>query len=143
MEDVFTVLSIVMLIFGILQIILFFKVWGMTNDVRWAKRHLEEPKTSERELMKAIQISDSNIERLLFNYSYSIFYEVYCECKENGESSNELSSVLSDNKENEYFAAALKKVAIAYDKAGVPVHKVFSEITSCKDFDTYFSLPKE
>lgn len=27
-------LSIVLLVFGVLQIILFFKLWGMTNDVR-------------------------------------------------------------------------------------------------------------
>lgn len=27
-------LTIILLIFGILQIILFFKVWGMTNDIR-------------------------------------------------------------------------------------------------------------
>lgn len=27
-------ISIIMLIFGVLQIILFFKIWGMTNDVR-------------------------------------------------------------------------------------------------------------
>jgi hypothetical protein len=27
-------LTIVLLIFGVLQIILFFKVWGMTNDIR-------------------------------------------------------------------------------------------------------------
>lgn len=108
MEDVFTVLSIVMLIFGILQIILFFKVWGMTNDVRWAKRHLEEPKTSERELMKAIQISDSNVERLLFNYSYSIFYEVYCECKEISGSLTRSEQSLTTEAQG-YFAAALKK----------------------------------
>ena len=27
-------LTIILLIFGLLQIILFFKVWGMTNDIR-------------------------------------------------------------------------------------------------------------
>ncbi|WP_195545844.1 hypothetical protein [Bacteroides finegoldii] len=27
-------LTIILLIFGVLQIILFFKVWGMTNDIR-------------------------------------------------------------------------------------------------------------
>ena len=34
-------LTIVLLIFGILQIILFFKVWGMTNDVNNIKQKLE------------------------------------------------------------------------------------------------------
>ncbi|MFV0312191.1 MAG: hypothetical protein ACK5KN_11165 [Dysgonomonas sp.] len=31
------VLSIIFIIFGILQIILFFKIWGMTNDIRKIK----------------------------------------------------------------------------------------------------------
>lgn len=31
---IINIMYVVMLIFGILQIILFFKVWGMTNDVR-------------------------------------------------------------------------------------------------------------
>lgn len=33
-------LSIVLLIFGVLQIILFFKVWSMTNDVKKLKEEL-------------------------------------------------------------------------------------------------------
>lgn len=33
-------LSVIFLIFGILQIILFFKMWGMTNDVRKIKKKL-------------------------------------------------------------------------------------------------------
>jgi hypothetical protein len=32
-------ISIVLLIFAILQIILFFKVWGMTNDIRALKKY--------------------------------------------------------------------------------------------------------
>lgn len=31
---IINIIYVVMLIFGILQIILFFKVWGMTNDIR-------------------------------------------------------------------------------------------------------------
>ena len=31
------ILSIILLVFGVLQIILFFKLWGMTNDVRSIK----------------------------------------------------------------------------------------------------------
>ena len=33
--------SIIIIVFGILQIILFFKIWGMTNDVREIKNMLE------------------------------------------------------------------------------------------------------
>ena len=34
-------LSIVLLVFGILQVILFFKIWGMTNDVCKIRELLE------------------------------------------------------------------------------------------------------
>ena len=32
-------LSLILIIFGVLQIILFFKIWGMTNDVKELKNH--------------------------------------------------------------------------------------------------------
>lgn len=41
MEDIFVFASIVAIILGILQIILFFKLWGMTNDVREMKNMLD------------------------------------------------------------------------------------------------------
>lgn len=36
-----TLLAIIFIVFGILQIILFFKLWGMTNDVRALKNIFE------------------------------------------------------------------------------------------------------
>lgn len=37
MEGILNFISIIFIVFGILQIILFFKVWGMTNDVKELK----------------------------------------------------------------------------------------------------------
>lgn len=37
MENIAFFTSIIVIVFGALQIILFFKVWGMTNDVRKIK----------------------------------------------------------------------------------------------------------
>ena len=37
-----TFMAIVFLVFGILQIILFFKIWGMTNNVKKIKNKLFE-----------------------------------------------------------------------------------------------------
>lgn len=37
METALNFVSIIIIIFGILQIILFFKLWGMTNDIREMK----------------------------------------------------------------------------------------------------------
>lgn len=39
MTGIYAIIGIVMLIFGILQIVLFFKLWGMTNDVRRLTEH--------------------------------------------------------------------------------------------------------
>lgn len=36
--------SIIIIVFAVLQIILFFKVWGMTNDVKDLKNKLESKK---------------------------------------------------------------------------------------------------
>ena len=47
MEKIYLVLLIVMLVFGILQIVLFFKMWGMTNNVRKLTLHFCESKDSE------------------------------------------------------------------------------------------------
>ena len=36
-------LTIVLLVFGVLQIVLFFKIWGMTNDIRdMRKKYLKD-----------------------------------------------------------------------------------------------------
>ena len=40
MEGITLLVSIILIVFGVLQIILFFKLWGMTNDVRSLKNHL-------------------------------------------------------------------------------------------------------
>ena len=42
METTMNIVSIIIIVFGILQIILFFKVWGMTNNVSELKKMYEE-----------------------------------------------------------------------------------------------------
>ena len=37
-----TFIAIILVVFGILQIILFFKLWGMTNDVEKIKKQITE-----------------------------------------------------------------------------------------------------
>ena len=62
-------LSIVMLIFGILQIILFFKIWGMTNNVAELNRIIKnyinkitKDNQSEELPMNGIKIEDLVVE---------------------------------------------------------------------------------
>ena len=42
MEELLTFTGIVMIVFGLLQIILFFKVWRMTNDVNKLKKTIQK-----------------------------------------------------------------------------------------------------
>ena len=49
METTLNIVSIIIIIFGILQIILFFKVWRMTNDVNEIKSKLYESKDEDKE----------------------------------------------------------------------------------------------
>ena len=49
MTGIYAIIGIVMLVFGILQIVLFFKLWGMTNDVGQIKgllSNLSTPKAT-------------------------------------------------------------------------------------------------
>ena len=48
MTGIYAIIGIVMLVFGILQIVLFFKLWGMTNDVGQIKGLLSINSKSHR-----------------------------------------------------------------------------------------------
>lgn len=56
MEGMMTFVSLVVIVFGILQIILFFKLWGMTNDIKEIK---EKYLNSENHHMEFIQKADN------------------------------------------------------------------------------------
>lgn len=53
-------LSIVLLIFGVLQIVLFFKVWSMTNNVKKIRNKIEQPPKQKELLIKEAQIKTLN-----------------------------------------------------------------------------------
>lgn len=62
------ILYIILFVFGILQIILFFKLWGMTNDIRAMKgqdketyKELEYYMQSINEYLRRIEDKTSNL----------------------------------------------------------------------------------
>lgn len=63
-------LSIVMLVFGILQIVLFFKIWGMTNNVLFIKKWTDKKISEEDALIREAQLYalDGNYELAISNY---------------------------------------------------------------------------
>lgn len=54
-------LTIVLLIFGILQIILFFKMWGMTNDVTKITKKLQCDKDKTWNVRRALLYGDKDL----------------------------------------------------------------------------------
>lgn len=77
MNGIFLLLSIIFIVFGILQIILFFKLWGMTNNIRAIKQKMgcehnywEIRKAllkGDQELAKKL-VLDSLVEELIEGY---------------------------------------------------------------------------
>ena len=80
MESLMTFIVVILIVFGILQIILFFKIWGMTNDVRrmkdgffgsdleWQQRKM----ILKNDKMKISEILfDDMFNKIKFNYEIS------------------------------------------------------------------------
>lgn len=77
MEELLTFTGYVMIAFGILQIILFFKLWGMTNDVRQMKDEFIG-NSDEWTFKKAVLNEDKDmISKMLFNEMFFEIRELY------------------------------------------------------------------
>ena len=73
-------MGIVIIVFAVLQIVLFFKLWGMTNNVQLIKDHM----IGEQQVVKGISLSQNllkeiykknpNIESILFESLYKDMY---------------------------------------------------------------------
>lgn len=54
METTATIINITLIVMGVLQIILFFKIWGMTNDVRDLRNKIDSRDLTMEQLAKKI-----------------------------------------------------------------------------------------
>lgn len=59
----YELVSIIITVFGVLQIILFFKIWGMTNDIREIKKKYLTEKREEKTTIHNLAVGNSVIER--------------------------------------------------------------------------------
>lgn len=70
------ILFIILIVFGILQIILFFKLWGMTNNVRKIKKYLvgDYEDITDFNYRKLAFIGDTKElkEKMIYDFMYSI-----------------------------------------------------------------------
>ncbi|WP_300699091.1 hypothetical protein [Bacteroides sp.] len=117
-------LSIILLIFGVLQIILFFKMWGMTNDVDKIREKLEVQPEMEDQIITEAQIHALNGEngeafKLYTKAFHKSLIELYNKTiKEYGDEDN-----MSYKERNEYYQSEYNKVVKYFlkrvDKIGI------------------------
>lgn len=76
MENITLFVSIVIIVFGALQIVLFFKLWEMTNDVK--KISLKQPPSKEDELIDEAKLLclDGEKEKAFKCYKQAFFISI-------------------------------------------------------------------
>lgn len=114
--DAFTVIIWIVIIFGVLQIILFFKIWGMTNDVKKLSSRFSIP--DKLDLIKEIHKKNPRIADLLFDSLYEALSREY------------LASANYDYVKDQY--------KMLYRKAGIEFPAVFEAIKNDVDWGTQF-----
>lgn len=57
MDGLLTITGIIIIVFGILQIILFFKMWGMTNDIKEMRKKTCSQYTADHPFLKTLIIT--------------------------------------------------------------------------------------
>jgi len=119
METITIILGLVMLVFGILQIILFFKLWGMTNDVKRLTVRFDSPDINY--IIKEIHKKNPNIADLLFESSYRAMNKEY-------------------GWTNEGYDSIKNKYKKLYAKAGIEFPSVFENINTKEDWESTFML---
>lgn len=135
MEGMLTFTGIIIIVFGILQIILFFKIWGMTNDVKCLKNRFVNIDETEIiwQIRKLLLKGDKRkAEDLLFNYfmqQLKIALKLY-------DSESFVSSKAFDNRltiiKNEF-----KKY---YSQINVPFPSDLENLNTLEDIESIFKL---
>lgn len=71
MEDLITIVSIIQLVWGVLCIILFFKVWGATNDIKTIKEKITYDVNNLKEEIRTLHYLGKDDEALqVINTAY-------------------------------------------------------------------------
>lgn len=127
MEGLMTFTGVVMIVFGILQIILFFKVWGMTNDIKELKNELISI-PDKWTLNKAILKGDKRkIEEILFNAMFICIKNAFDDSHSNLDGSNATFV--------ERIAAIKKEYKEKYIKYGIVFPSAVDKIEAWEDID--------
>lgn len=133
-------LSIVLIVFGILQIILFFKMWGMTNDINKIKNKFlvinDENKVITQAQTKALDGMKGEAFDL---YKYAFFLnviELYNQTVEQFGSEDDLSN----NKKNEYWEKQFSRTARYFTKRIAKLGEYKLDIDKYNTYEKVHSL---
>lgn len=114
MEALTVFLSLIFIVFGVLQIILFFKLWGMTNDVRAIKKIIQP---DEQSIIRDI-LKGSDVKNALFDNMFDEMYLLY-------KTGNDYTT----------YSTIIEKYQALYQRACVEFPERFKNITSHADFE--------
>lgn len=116
MEEFMMFFSVILIIFGVLQIILFFKIWGMTNDVSKIKGKLEENLNDDAILLKAQLFALDGKKQQSFELYKESFHKSIIELFNKTISHFGDKDNLDYKERNEYYKSEYKKVVKYYIK---------------------------
>lgn len=125
----YTFLSVILIIFGILQIILFFKLWGMTNDVR----HISE-KIGGRSNNNYSQLEKSIWQFLLENKKDKAIEFLNCNLSSELIEATRWGGETTDN----VIQSIKNRYQKYYKKLGVPFPEQIEKINTLKDLEQLF-----
>lgn len=132
MENFIIILGIVMLAFGILQIVLFFKIWGMCNNVKkLSKEFIPSLQSRELSIKRELAIGGENAKGLLFDYASAKFKKAYVLVKEDCYANKDA------------WKNAQKAVRDMYNQAAIDIPESFDAIDSPKSYVAVFGSPDE
>lgn len=133
--------SLVMLVVGILQIILFFKIWGMTNDVRALKKKftLSPASLSTSEILKESYKGNPELPNFLFDAVYKDMEAVW---NNRAESVYDQETQCWVENDEAFMAKRIQSVKDYYKelyaRVNIPFPAVFDAISSAGDFEKAF-----
>ena len=130
MEGITLFVSIVIIVFGILQIILFFKLWGMTNDVQKIRKSLPNVSSdlSPAKMEFIIGNTDKAKEMLKKEFVLDV-YESYMK-------------IVKENTEVTDPSVMEKEYSIDYDRLKRVYKGRFKDIIDDVDFERYSTFVK-
>lgn len=122
-------LSIVLIIFGILQIILFFKLWGMTNDIR---------RISEKIGVRSNE-TYSQLEKSIWQFLLENKKEKAIEFLNSNFSSELIEATRWGGETTDNVIQSIKnRYQKYYKKLGVPFPEQIEKINTLKDLEQLF-----